>query len=153
MARIEEVVEVDTPVSTVWNVLSEPSYLPKLYPAVVTVQADPPGPASPGQRYDLLQRVGSMRLRAVTQVSSVVPESRLVTTGLPGGLFASFRHTVTLIPNGLRTRVKVEFEYTISPEYLAKVPPGAKLEATVDANLRGYTRNLKEICELLPLPN
>jgi hypothetical protein len=60
---------------------------------------------------------------------------------------------VFLEPMGQQTKVKVVFEYTLVSEYANTITQEEFLNSRVADNLRWYTRNLKEICELLPLPS
>jgi carbon monoxide dehydrogenase subunit G len=152
VTRVEKLIEIDAPSRTIWAVLTDPSYLPKLYPDIVTVEADPPGRTAPGQICTLTGRVGTSKIKVAVQFTTVNPEVRLVSKGVPGGLFASFEHTITLEPMGPRTMTNATFDYSLSPQYLEKVPDPMLLEHVVEDNLRIYIRNLKEICELLPLP-
>ncbi|MDA4137288.1 MAG: SRPBCC family protein [Thaumarchaeota archaeon] len=153
MTRVESNTDMDAPANTIWNVLMEPSYLPKLYPYIVTEEAIPPGRAAVGQKLILFGRVGAVRVKITIQLAAVQAESRLVSRNVPGALFATFEHTVTLSPDGFRTQVKSVFEYSLSSEYLQKVPDAAMLELKVNEGLQAYARNLKEISELLPLPS
>jgi carbon monoxide dehydrogenase subunit G len=152
VTRVEKLIEIDAPTGTIWAVLTDPSYLPKLYPDIVTVEANPPGRTVRGQNCTLIGRVGTSKIRVAIQFTTVDPEVRLVSKSIPGGLFASFEHTITLEPMGPRTMTNARFDYSLSPQYLEKVPDAKLLEHVVEDNLRIYIRNLKEICELLPLP-
>jgi uncharacterized membrane protein len=152
MTRVEDTVEVDAPSGTIWNVLTDPSYLPKLYAYILTVESDPPGRTVHGQRCSLVGRIGTRKIKIIIQFTAVDLERRLVSRHVPGALFGSFEHIVTLTPDAMRTQVKTEFEYSLSPEYVQKVPDAAMLERMVNESFRAYARNLKEICELLPLP-
>ena len=67
----------------------------------------------------------------------------------PGGLFSTFQQTVFLEGMGMKTKVKTLFEYTLVHEYAATITQEEFLDSRTADNLRWYTRNLKEICELL----
>jgi len=152
MPRVEKEIEIESPPGTVWNVLTDPTYLPKLYPNIVTLQTNPPGRAVPGQRADLVARVGGAKIRVLIQFITVDPQNRLVSRAVPGGLFSAFEHIVTLTSDGLRTKARISFDFTIAPEYLSKVPDPALLARNLGENLQLYGPNLKDICELMPLP-
>ncbi len=53
---LETVVEIHAPVAAVWNVLTDSSYTPKLYPDILTSAVDPPGPSVVGQKTHLVGR-------------------------------------------------------------------------------------------------
>ena len=153
MARIENVTEIDSPSSTVWHVLTDLSYLPKLYSNVITVEMNPPGPAAPGQKVRILGKVGSIKIEIFIEFMRVEMESCLVSRAVPGGVFSSFEQTVTLTPAGFRTVAKIRFDYELSAAYEAKVPDVGLLERLAAGNLRNYSLNLKEICELMSMPD
>jgi hypothetical protein len=152
MSKIEDSVEILSPPEMVWNVLSDPTYIPKLYRDAVTVELDPPGHTALGQRCKILIREGGLRIPIFVEVIRVEKERFLETRGLPGGLFASFRHLVTLKALGLgATEVRITFEYLVAPEYAAKTKDPAGLERSLKANFMSYAMNLKDLSELIPL--
>ena len=66
-------------------------------------------------------------------------------------MFREFEATILLVPRGPKTEVKTIFRYELSMGYLGKVFNLLLLERLVADNLRAYSRNLKDICELLPV--
>jgi len=152
LTRVESVVEIEAPVATVWSVLTDPAYINKLYPDIITAQAEPPGPFAVGQKHHMVGRAGRRKLEVFAEPIEVDSEKKLVTRNRPGGLFKSFEETVLTQPIGKGTEVRASFEYELSMGYVGKVFNLLVLERTVRDNLRGYTRNLKDISELLPLP-
>jgi hypothetical protein len=136
----------------VWRVLSDPTFLPKLYNDAVTVEATPPGPSALGQTLKILARVAGVRVVVLARVTRFEKESVFETKVVPGGLFSSFDHLVTLRVLGWGTDVKIKFHYGVAPEYATKVPDLKVLERALDLNFRAYAKNLKDISELIPLP-
>jgi hypothetical protein len=151
MPRVENVTEIDSPPSTVWRVLTDSSYIPKLYSNIITVEMNPPGRVVRGQKGRLLGKVGPVTIEMLIEFTRVETESCLASRTFPGGVFRSFEQIVTLTPMGFRTTVKARFDYVLSPEFAKKVPDVALLERLVIDDLRAYSRNLKDICELLSL--
>ena len=149
--RVEDVHEIDSSSATVWHVITDLSYLPRLYSNVITVEMHPQGPATVGQRVTILGKVGPIKIEIFIEFTRVETQSCLVSRGLPGGVFKSFEQTIMLTPVAFRTTAKIRFDYELSPAYTAKVPDVALLERLAADNLRTYSRNLKEICELMPL--
>jgi hypothetical protein len=143
--------EVRAPVKTVWDVLMESSYIPKLYPDVVAVRVDPAGRNAVGQKFHIVGKAGKRKLEIFAETTELVDERKLVTRNRPGGLFKSFESVILLDPRSTVTEVKTSFEYELSMGYLGKVFNMMLLERLVMDNLKGYTRNLKGVCELLPL--
>lgn len=144
--------EVNASLKTVWDVLMDSSYVPKLYPDVISVEADPPGTNVLGQKFHIVGRAGRRKLEIFAETTELVPQKKVVTRQRPGGLFKSFESVVILEANSARTAAKISFEYELSLGYLGKVFNLVLLERLVSDNLKAYTKNLKEVCELLPLP-
>ncbi len=143
--------EVHAPPTAVWDVLMDPDYVPKLYPDVVSVVADPPGRTSVGQKFHITGKAGKRRIEIFAESIELVTEKKAVTRNLPGGLFKSFESIVLLEARGSATSVKVTFQYELSMGYLGKVFNVLLLERLVKDNLKSYTHNLKDICELTPM--
>jgi hypothetical protein len=152
MSQLEDTIEILSPPQTVWRVLSEPSFLPKLYNDAVTVETDPPGQTAVGQRIKILARVAGVRVVVVAQFSRVERERCLESKVVPGGLFSAFDHVVSLKVLGWGTEAKIMFRYEVASEYASKVPDLALLKRALEENFRTYSKNLKDISELLPLP-
>ena len=153
VTRVEDIIEIESPRSTVWKVLTDPSFLPKLYPDVITEETSPPGMLKVGTKAKVLAKLGKVRVEVYVEVTRADEENCLETKQSPGGLFSSFRQTVFLEGEGIRSKVKVVFEYALVHEYAATITQEEFLDSRTADNLRWYTRNLKEICELLPLPS
>ena len=153
MTRVEDVIEIDASTSSIWKVLVDPSYIPKLFPDIITAEMDPPGMITRNSRAKVYGRIGKIRFEIFLEFPRLDTEVCLESRQLPGGLFSLFSQRVTLEPIGLETRVRSSFEYDFVPEYAAGVTDLASLDRTVTNNLHAYMHNLKEICELLPLPS
>lgn len=143
--------DVRAPVTNVWEVLMDSSYIPKLYPDVLTASVDPPGKNRVGQRFHIVAKAGRRKLEIFAETREVVERKKVVTRQTPGGLFASFDSTIELDPQGESTKVLTTFDYELSMGYLGKIFNMVLLERLVSDNLKAYATNLKEICELLPL--
>lgn len=144
--------EVFAPIKTVWNVLMEPAYIPKLYPNVITCEVDPPGRNRLGQKFHIVGRAGKRKVEIFSETVELVEEKRAVNKQLPGGLFKSFNQVVTIEDKGMGTMVHTTFEYELSMGYIGKIFNLVLLERLVTDNLKVYNSALKDICELIPLP-
>ncbi len=100
MTRVEDIIEIESPASTVWAVLTDPSYLPKLYPDVITSEAIPPGKLALGSKVEVLARLGKVRVEVYVEVTRADPEVCFATRQSPGGLFKSFDQLVFLEGDG-----------------------------------------------------
>lgn len=152
LTRLDTSIDIDSPRWSVWAVITDPSYFPKLYLDAISVQLDPPGPVRTGQRCTILGKVGKTRVEVPIQFTTVDRDFCLAHRALPGGLFAKWNQTVTLSPRGLRTIGRVESEYDLAPAYSSKVADIPTWNRVVSRNLLGYLPRVKEICELLSLP-
>ena len=87
------------------------------------------------------------------KTTEVIKEKKLVMTSTVGGaIFKSYSSIILLEASGETTTVKSRFEYELNLEHLEKIFNTVALEQLVRDNLKGYSRNLKEISELLPVP-
>ena len=151
MTKLHVISEVQAPVKTVWEVLMDSSYITRLYPDVIAVQADPAGRNAVGQKFHIVGKAGKRKLEIFIETTELVDEKKVVTRNRPGGLFKSFESVLLLDPRGAVTEVKTSFEYELSMGYLGKIFNMMLLERLVMDTLKAYTRNLKDVCELLPL--
>jgi uncharacterized protein YndB with AHSA1/START domain len=152
LTRVQSVVRIQAPVETVWSVLTDPTYISKLYPDIISAQVDPPGPFTVGQKHHMVGRAGRRKLEIFAEPTEIQPNKRLVTRNDAGGLFKSFEETILTTSMGKGTEVSATFEYELSMGYAGKIFNMLVLERTVKDNLAGFTRNLKDLSELLPLP-
>lgn len=152
MQTVEHIIEIAAHPDVVWGVLTDPSYLPKLYPDALSTQIDPPGRSFVGQRYTTVGRVGRRRVTILSEVVELEPGKRLVTNSRQGSIFKSFRQVVTMAPAGKGTKVRMTFDYEYTIGIVGKVLNAVLIERLVRDNMRAYSRHLREICELEDLP-
>jgi len=88
MRTVRETVLVEAKPESVWEVLMDPYYTPKLYPDMINITADPPGRAVVGQNRTLGGRAGRRLIEFKTQVSELVPNKLFAIKGRPGGALA-----------------------------------------------------------------
>lgn len=136
----------------VWEVLTDTSYIVKLFRDAVMVTADPPGRSQVGQKYHLVGKAGRRRVEFFLEVTELVPESVVVTRQLPGGLFKRFMQKTVLEADAGMTRAVTVFDYELSLSYIGKALNIILVERLVKDNLISYSNTLKELSELLPLP-
>jgi carbon monoxide dehydrogenase subunit G len=153
MQKIEHIIEITASPDAVWEILTDSSYLPKLYPDALSTQVDPPGRSHVGQMYTTLSRVGRRKVEVLSELTQLEPKSKLVTRSRQGGIFKFFEQSVTMQPSGSGTRVRMTFEYEYAMGLVGKVLNAVLIERLLRDNLDAYAANLKEICELLPMPN
>lgn len=151
MQKIERVIEINATPDAVWDVLTDPTYLPKLYPDALGTEIDPPGRSFVGQKYKTVGRVGRRKVVVLSEVTALEPKTKLVTNSRQGGIFKSFQQTVTMQPEGKGARVKMIFEYEYSLPLVGRVLNTILVERLIRDNMNAYAAHLREICELLPL--
>jgi len=146
--------QVQATAPMVWDILTDPSYLVKPYPGVITIETDHPGRNMVGTKTHLVLRAGRRRMEVFAETVELVSEKTMPMRirNRPGGLFASFESVIFLEPKGDHTEVELSFDYELSMGYLWKLFNIVMMEWLVMDNLRSYLRNLKEICELVPVP-
>jgi carbon monoxide dehydrogenase subunit G len=153
MPTAERTVEISASPETVWSIIADPSMIPKLFPDVVSVVSDPPGPAAVGNKLNMTAKVAGRRVQQSLETTEVVQNRKLSTKQLPGGLLKTYLGTFILEPSkkGTRTTQKVEFE--VSAGYLGKVLSALVVNRTVRKNILVSLTNLKELAELKELPS
>ncbi len=151
MTRVESTVEIDAPLEAVWDVLTDTSYIIKLFRDAVSVTVDPPGRAEAGQKHNIVGKAGRRRVEILLEVTEVVPKTTFATKQQPGGLFRTFRQQTTLVPHGRKTEARTVFDYELARGYIGKALSLILVQRLVKDNLRSYSLALKELSELLPL--
>jgi hypothetical protein len=151
LPRVDSVVEVIAPLETVWSVLTDPTYITRLYPDAISTQVEPAGTFAPGQTHQIVGRAGRRRLEILTLVTEIEPQKKIVIVNRPGGLFKAFEEKFAISPTGNGIEVRASFEFELSTEYMGEVFNLPVLEGRVGDNFRTYTKNLKDLCELVPV--
>ncbi|MGA2666317.1 MAG: SRPBCC family protein [Nitrososphaerales archaeon] len=152
MTKIESDVQIEAPVEAVWDILSDTSYIVKLFRDAVTVAVDRPGRSYVGQKYHLIGKAARRKIEVNLVVVEVEPGTKVVTKQTPGGLFRTFKQSTTLEPAHGGTMARTTFEYELSAGYLGKVLNRVLIQTMVKDNLASYSSTLKDLSELLPFP-
>jgi carbon monoxide dehydrogenase subunit G len=135
---------------TVWEVLDNPYYTPKLYPDFLSIKVEPEGRASVGQKRTSTARAGNKLFEIKTKVAELIPSKKFVLVQREGGAFTVFKEVLELTPSGNGTQVVASFEFSISQNYFQGMNIVA-LESAARTNLESFLKNLKELAELKPL--
>ncbi len=152
MASVEQTLDISAPPETVWGILADPSFVPKLVPAILTNEVDPPGMATLGQKGHTVGKLAGRRVEFFTEVTEIVPNKKLVLTQRPGGLFKAFSNTLTIEPSKKGTRATQKFWYEPSMGYLGKALSSILVNRTIKKNAKAFLTNLKEVAELKEMP-
>lgn len=151
MAKVNRVLVVTAPIKTVWAILDEPRYIPKLYPDVLEIRVDPEGPVVVGQKRTITARMGTRSVELHTKVAEAIPEKKLVLVQGEGGGFEHFRQELVLYAVGGGTEVHASFESRISRDYFGPNISEVMIDRLTMDNADRFLTNLKELSELRPL--
>jgi uncharacterized membrane protein len=108
MTTVEFSVEVDAPPEAVWDVTSQPTYLPNWDRHIESVRVPPGGPAM-GVRYEVVMRFFALRTTVGAEVIEWEPPSRAVIR-LSGLLDATVSTSIASLPGG-RSVLRHEVSY------------------------------------------
>ena len=152
LTTLRSVVEISATPKQVYDVLTNTSYIIKIFRDAVSVEVDPPGRSVLGQKYHLVSAAGRRKIDIFLEVTELVPDQKVVTTQRPGGLFKSFRQCTTLLERPGGTVAETTFEYELSLGYIGRVLNSVLVEKLIRENLSSYSTAVKSLAELVPLP-
>ena len=152
MPRIEAEADISASPETVWTFLADPSYAPRLSANVISVEADPPGLSTVGQKLHFTAKVARRKVEALGEVAEVEANRKLVIRQRPGGLFKSFTATQLIEPTKKGTHATFTFDYEPSMGYLGKILTPILVNRALRRDVNTTVRNLKEIAELKEMP-
>jgi uncharacterized protein YndB with AHSA1/START domain len=153
MPTVEQTVDIAAPLETVWNIVADPTLVPKLVPDIISNESEPAGMVTVGQKGHAVGKIGGRRTEFFTEVAEVVPKKKIVLSQRPGGLFKTFSNTLTLEPTKKGTRATQEFRYEASMGYLGKALSTLLVNRTINKNAKAFLVNVKELAELRELPS
>ena len=152
MPTFDRSIEIAAPPERVWKIAADPSLIPKVFPDVISVTAEPPGMSQVGQKVTVTAKVASRRVQVTTETTEVVPNKKLVIKQVPGGLMKTFVSTYTFEATNKGTKATSKTEYEASAGYLGKFLSVLVVNRTVKKNLEASMKNIKELAELKELP-
>jgi hypothetical protein len=151
LTRIEQDIEILAPIKSVWRILSDASYIPKLYSDAIGISLEPPGPVRVKQKCTIYGEVGGIKVGSTIEYTQVEKDRCLASRAVPGGIFTRFDQVVTLAPGAWNTDAKILIDYEVAPGFASKVPDIGATQKILFESFRTYGRNLKELSELMPL--
>jgi hypothetical protein len=151
LEKIESVVEIAARPEQVYDVLTDTSYIIKIFRDAISVSVDPPGRSVVGQKYNLIGKAGRRKIDIFLEVTELVPNAKVVTVQRPGAIFKAFRQVTVLEPRAGRTEARTTFEYELSLGYIGKILNAILVERLIRENLVAYSKAVKELSELVPL--
>jgi carbon monoxide dehydrogenase subunit G len=146
--RVQSTFLIEAKPEVVWDILTDPNYIPKLYPDMLNIVVDPPGRATVGQYRTLSGRAGKRLIEFKTKVAELVPMQRFVIAGRRGGAFESFSEVIELEEVKKGTMVGALFLFKLSVGYFGPGFDLLALEKAARFNEEMHVKNLKELSEL-----
>jgi len=152
MPTLEKTTEIAAPPEIVWSIIADPSFVPKLYPHVISVTPSHSRIATVGKSVTITARVAGRKIQASLEATEVVPNQRFSVKHLPDGFLDTYLSTITLAPTKKGTKVTEKVEYKAHTGYLGKVMSALVVNRLVKENILKSLENLREIAELEEMP-
>jgi len=143
MRTYKNTIEIKAPVQRVYNFLIQPTNLPGIWPAMVSVSNMVPGTGG-AQDFDWVFKMAGVPFHGRTKFEEVQP-GKFVRVRTEGGILSTMRWTYEGL-DGSGTRLTLEADYTIPTPIIGKIEEAlvAKIhERDTDAMLA----NLKDVME------
>ena len=153
MPKLHNSVKIDVPPEVVWSIVADPSFVPKLYPHVISISPAHSRIATVGNSAIVTAKMLGRKVNVLVEATEVVPNERFSVKHQPGGLFSNYQSTITLEPTKKGTKVSQDVEYEIHAGYLGKVATSIVARRVVKDNILKSMENLKEISELEEMPS
>ncbi|MDA4123647.1 MAG: SRPBCC family protein [Thaumarchaeota archaeon] len=152
MPTLEKSIEIAAPPEVVWSIIADPSFVPKLYPHVISVTPSHSRIATVGKSVTITAKVAGRKIKASLEATEVVPNQRFSVKHLPDGFLDTYLSTITLAPTKKGTNVTEKVEYEAHAGYLGKSVSALFANRLVKENVLKSLENLKEIAELDEMP-
>jgi len=153
MPTVEKTVEISAPLESVWKIAADSTNLTKLYPDAISIEADPPGFVTVGQKGHMVTKIGGRKTDVFYECTEIIENKKASFTQRPGGLFNSFLITSSFEPTKKgKTLATQKLDYELSMGYLGRVLNKLVVDRSIRKNVNGFLVNLKEIAELKDVP-
>ena len=153
MPKFHRSVNIAAPPETVWGIVADPSFVPKLYPHVISISPAHSRIATVGNSVIVTAKMLGRKVNVLIEATEVVPNERFSVRHQPGRLFSNYQSTITLEETKKGTKVSQEVEYEIHSGYLGKIATSIVARKVVKDNILQSMENLKEISELEEMPS
>ena len=153
MPKFQRSVNIAAPPEAVWSIVADPSFVPKLYPHVISISPAHSRIATAGNSVIVTAKMLGRKVNVLIEATEVVPNERFSVRHQPGGLFSNYKSTITLEPTKKGTKVSQDVEYEVHSGYLGKVATSIVARKVVKDNILQSMENLKEISELQEMPS
>ena len=152
MPSLEQSIQINASPETVWSVLADPTFVPKLYPDILSAEPSEAGMYKVGTKVKIIGKVAGRKVNINTEVVELEASKKIVSKQSPGGVLKTYLSTTTLESNRKGTTVKQKIDYEASAGYLGKALSVLVVNRAVRKNIVQSLKILKEIAELKDLP-
>jgi uncharacterized membrane protein len=148
MPTLEKTVEISAPPETVWNIVADPSYVPKLYPHVISVSPGHSRIATVGKSVTITAKIAGRKMSASLVATEVIENKKFSYKHLPDGFLDTYVCDFVMEPSKKGTKLTETVEYQAHAGYLGKTVSALVVNRLVKQNILESLKNLKEIAEL-----
>ncbi|HEX9564647.1 MAG TPA: SRPBCC family protein, partial [Gemmatimonadaceae bacterium] len=106
MISLQNQIEIDRPVTDVFQFVAHVENAPKWQPAVIETSRITEGPMRVGTQYREVAKMMGRRVTTVCEITELVPDRRIAWKATSSGPF-SYQTTYTFTPAGSRTRLDI----------------------------------------------
>jgi carbon monoxide dehydrogenase subunit G len=152
MPKIHRSVNIAAPPEIVWSIVADPSFVPKLYPHVISISPSHSRIATVGNSAVVTAKMLGRKVNVLVEATEVVPNERFSVRHQPGGLFSNYQSTITLESSKKGTKVSQDVDYEVHSGYLGKIATSIVARKVVKDNILQSMENLKEFAELREMP-
>ena len=152
MPTFERGIEILAPPQVVWSIIADPSYVPKLYPHVISVSPSHSRMATVGKSVVVTAKISGRKMMATLIATEVVPNKRFSYKHGPEGFLAKYLCSIVLEPSKKGTHVTERVEYDAHGGYLGEIASKVLVNRLVRGNIIESLMNLKELAELEERP-
>jgi uncharacterized protein YndB with AHSA1/START domain len=152
MPTLEKSIEIAAPPEVVWSIVADPSFVPKLYPHIISVTPGHSRIATVGKSITITAKVAGRKMQASLVATEVVPNKKFAYKHLPDGFLDRYLCSIVLEPTKKGTRVSETTDYEAHAGYLGKTASKLVMHRLVRQNVLESLKNLKEMAELEEAP-
>ena len=152
MPKLEKSVDVAAPPEMVWSIVADPSFVPKLYPHIISVTPGHSRIATVGKSVTITAKIAGRKMQASLVATEVVPNKKFSYEHMPDGFLDKYLCSIVLEPSKKGTRLTESVEYQAHAGYLGKTVSSVVVHRLVKENILESLKNLKEIAELEEAP-
>jgi len=149
---LEKTIDIGAPPEVVWNIIADPSLVPKLYPHVVAVEPSHSRIATVGKSVVITAKLAGSKVRASLVATEVVPNKKFSYKHKPDGFLDTYLCSISLESSKKGTRLTEKVEFEAHAGYLGKLASKLVVHRLIQQNVIESLKNVKELAELEEAP-